>query len=351
VKIKENKISEGDIHSNGVISFDEGEPGTHAGNLTAVTDIEIKDDNTVAGDAIAGGNLSLFGNAAVTGTATANATIAPIGLPSPVFTAGGTHVIVPKDGSLTLAPGSYGKIEVKTRGKLFLTAGDYFMDKLEIERAAVLSVDVFAGPVNINVVTELKFEARTEIIITPSGQTSTNQLTFTTLQPDTVDIGDESLILGWIIAPNAEVHFDEDCRFKGSVVAEAITVDEEVIFVPHSSAMILSKVVSAESQEEAADQTIAAVTSYELSQNYPNPFNPSTTIRFSLREAGTVRLSIYNLQGQEVRGLISTPMNAGQHTIAWDGKDNRGQLVPSGTYIYRFSVNGFVQTKRMSLVK
>ncbi|MGH7452145.1 MAG: FlgD immunoglobulin-like domain containing protein [bacterium] len=351
VKIEDNVISEGDIHSNGTINFEDGEPGTHTGNLTAVGDIEIDEDNTIVGDAIAGGNLDLSGHATVTGTATANATVAAIGLPSPSFSAGGTDVTVPEKRSLTLAPGSYGNVKVKNRGTLFLTTGDYFMNKLELEHAGILSIDVASGPVNINVVTALEFEERTEVVITPSGQASTNQVTFTTLQQDTVDIGDESLILGWIIAPQAEVHFDEDCRFKGSVVAEAITVDDEVIFVSHSSALLLSKASPAARDAETADKSTDVVTSYELSQNYPNPFNPSTTIQFSLKEAGTVQLSIYNLQGQEVRALVSAPMNPGQHAINWDGKDNRGQFVPSGIYLYKLSVNGFVQTKKMSLVK
>ncbi len=351
VEIEGNEVSEGDIHSNGTISFDGGEPGTHTGNLTAVGGIEIDKDNTIVGDAIAGGELDLSGKATVTGTATALADVTPIGLLSPSFSAGGAEVAVPEKSSLTLAPGSYGKVKVKNRGTLFLTAGDYFMDKLELERAGILSIDVSSGPVNINVVTALEFEERTEVVITPSGQASTNQVTFTTLQQDTVDIGDESLILGWIIAPQAEVHFDEDCRFKGAVVAEAITVDEEVIFVPHSSSLHLSKAAPAASDGETANKSTGVVASYELSQNYPNPFNPSTTIQFSLKEAGTVQLRIYNLQGQEVRALLSAPMNPGQHTINWDGKDNRGQSMPTGVYLYKLSVNGFVQTKKMSLVK
>jgi hypothetical protein len=166
-----------------------------------------------------------------------------------------------------------------------------------------------------------------------------------------VDIGEEALISGWIIAPQAEVHFDEDCKFKGAVVAEAITVDDEVIFVPHSSSLLLSKAAPAASDGEAANKSTGVAASYELSQNYPNPFNPTTTIRFNLKENGAVRLTIYNLRGQEVRTLIATEMNAGQHEIIWDGKDEHGQLVPSGVYLYKLSVNGFVQTKKMSFVK
>jgi len=90
---------------------------------------------------------------------------------------------------------------------------------------------------------------------------------------------------------------------------------------------------------------------YALEQNYPNPFNPSTSIAFSVKEAGVVQLSIYNLHGQEVRTLINGQMNTGFHSVNWDGKDERGQIVPSGVYLYKLRVNGFAQTRKMTFMK
>lgn len=351
VKIEGNEISEGDIHSNGRITFDKGEPGEHTGNLTAVADIKIEKNNRVVGNAIAGGNLLLIGNAAVSGTAADHAGVAALGLPTPFFTAGGKDVTVSKRESKTLEPGAYDEVEIKKRGTLFLTAGDYFMDELETDDGAVISIDVSAGPVNINVVNEIDWDEDTEIVITPDGQAATNQVTFTTLQNKKMKIGEESLILGWLIAPNAEVHFDDDCRFKGSVVAKSITADEEVIFVSHASSLHLPKPTLSAETDETGSESVSVVTDYELAQNYPNPFNPTTTIRFNLKETGAVRLTVYNLRGQEVRTLIAAEMNTGQHAMVWDGKDDLGQLVPSGVYLYKLSVNGFVQTKKMSLVK
>jgi hypothetical protein len=348
VKIDGNEISEGDIHSNGKITFGKGEPGTHTGNLTAVDDIKIEKKNRIAGDAIAGDDLFLLGDATVSGTAADHANVAPLGLPKPSFTAGGNDVTVPKKESRHLAPGSYDDVEIKKKGTLFLTAGDYFINELDTDKGAVLSIDVSAGPVNINVAKELEFDEHTEIVITPAG--ATNQVAFTALQHKKVDIGEESLILGWLIAPNAEVHFDEKCRFQGSVVAKSITVEEDVIFFSHASTRYLPRPAHLADAEER-DATPTVVIDYELAQNYPNPFNPTTTIRFSLKEAGFVSLSIYNLQGQEVRNLLAADMNAGRHEMTWDGKDNRGRPAPSGMYFYRLGVNGFVQTKKMSLVK
>ena len=92
-------------------------------------------------------------------------------------------------------------------------------------------------------------------------------------------------------------------------------------------------------------------TEYALGQNVPNPFNPSTTIDYRLPEAGDVQLVIYNLLGQEVRTLVQESMDAGFHSVIWDGKDEFGKQVASGIYIYRMSVGDFSQVQRMMLLK
>ncbi len=349
VKIDENKISAGDIHSNGKITFGRGEPGAHAGNLTAAGDITIARNNTITGNVFAGDELTLEGNASISGTVQENAAVAALGLPVSSFTPGKTDVTVPKRGSLTLPPGTYDDLEVREHGTLFLSSGDYFFDNFDTDENAIVSIDVAAGPVAINVAKELELDEEVEVLITPSGQAASNQVSFITLQQKKVDLGEDALILGWIYAPKAEVHFDEDCRFKGTVVAKSITVEEGVIFVPHSFSTQLTKATASAQETIGSEQ--AAVSSYALEQNYPNPFNPATTIRFQMKEAGAVHLSIYNLQGQLVRTLIAGEMAAGQHHLQWDGRDQRGRLVPSGTYFYKLRVNGFEQTKKMMLTK
>ncbi len=90
---------------------------------------------------------------------------------------------------------------------------------------------------------------------------------------------------------------------------------------------------------------------YALGQNVPNPFNPSTTIDYRLPEAGDVQLVIYNLLGQEVRTLVQESMDAGFHSVVWDGTDEFGKQVASGIYIYRMSVADFTRVQRMMLLK
>jgi hypothetical protein len=95
----------------------------------------------------------------------------------------------------------------------------------------------------------------------------------------------------------------------------------------------------------------AKPSSFGLEQNQPNPFNPSTTIAFQLPDATQVKLAIYNVLGQEVQMLVNEFRQAGRYTVVWDGKDAIGRQVASGIYVYRLVADGFVQNKRMTLVK
>ncbi len=98
-------------------------------------------------------------------------------------------------------------------------------------------------------------------------------------------------------------------------------------------------------------------TDFELFQSYPNPFNPSTKIEYALPVKGNVTLKVYNLTGMEVRTLAEGTKNAGQHALTWDGKDNRGNDVASGIYLYRIEIKpesgreDFTMSRRMVLMR
>jgi hypothetical protein len=89
---------------------------------------------------------------------------------------------------------------------------------------------------------------------------------------------------------------------------------------------------------------------YSLEQNYPNPFNPETTIGYTLRKAGAVRLSIYNLMGKEIASW-SEVRSSGGHKIVWNGRDSRGLSVPSGIYLYRLESEGYTSSRKMLMVR
>ncbi len=79
--------------------------------------------------------------------------------------------------------------------------------------------------------------------------------------------------------------------------------------------------------------------SFNLKQNYPNPFNTSTSISYSLSEPMYVELVVYNTTGQRVRKLCEGLIQQGYHTTVWNGRNNSGETVTSGCYLYQLETN------------
>jgi len=86
-------------------------------------------------------------------------------------------------------------------------------------------------------------------------------------------------------------------------------------------------------------------------QNHPNPFNLGTAITYNLPRQSQVKLSIYNLLGQQVDVLIDGDQPEGNHSVNWNGTDYRGRTLSTGIYFYRFEADDVVQTKKMLLLK
>ncbi len=103
---------------------------------------------------------------------------------------------------------------------------------------------------------------------------------------------------------------------------------------------------------DGKDLTIIMPDDYKLEQNYPNPFNPTTTIAYYLPIRDRISLKVYDMLGREVRTLINNEdVEAGRREIVWDGKDNIGRSVASGTYFYKLRFGNFEKTNKMMLVK
>jgi hypothetical protein len=87
-------------------------------------------------------------------------------------------------------------------------------------------------------------------------------------------------------------------------------------------------------------------TVYSLSQNYPNPFNPTTQIQFALPKGSFVKLSVFNVIGQEIQVLVNRNMSAGNYKVNFDASK-----LNSGMYLYRIETADFTSVRKMLLVK
>ena len=88
-----------------------------------------------------------------------------------------------------------------------------------------------------------------------------------------------------------------------------------------------------------------------LSSGYPNPFNPRTTISFGLPQTTHVNLAVYDQRGRRVRTLMDSVVAAGERAVEWDGRDDWGQPVASGTYVARLVTEQGIRTSKLTLAK
>ena len=85
--------------------------------------------------------------------------------------------------------------------------------------------------------------------------------------------------------------------------------------------------------------------------NYPNPFNPSTTINFAIPRSDNVKVAVFNIKGQQVDIILDDFVEAGQHTIAWNGTNSKGRRVSSGIYFTRLTSGNESRFLKMLLLK
>jgi len=102
---------------------------------------------------------------------------------------------------------------------------------------------------------------------------------------------------------------------------------------------------------DIAENPRALPNEFRLEQNYPNPFNPATTIPFHLEKSASIKLSVINLMGQTVRTLSEGRLAAGDHLMQWDGRNDAGQIVPTGAYLMRLENGKRSQIKRLMMIK
>jgi len=100
-----------------------------------------------------------------------------------------------------------------------------------------------------------------------------------------------------------------------------------------------------------AEEPINYPLTYSLKQNFPNPFNPETRIYFEIPNQEHISIVIYNILGQKIRNLAMDTYPAGKHILNWNGRNDNGELVSSGTYIVRMKAGNYIDSKKMLLIR
>ena len=126
---------------------------------------------------------------------------------------------------------------------------------------------------------------------------------------------------------------------------DSLTVDDVV--VNHNLATTVNFVLKETSNEDDYLPVLATA----LNGNYPNPFNPETTISYSLKEAGRVKLEVYNIKGQLVRSLVDEVQATGHYKLVFNAKDDRGRSIASGVYMLKMVAPGYQKSTKMILMQ
>ncbi len=101
----------------------------------------------------------------------------------------------------------------------------------------------------------------------------------------------------------------------------------------------------------SANELIAKPESYALNPNYPNPFNPTTTISYALPEQSQVKMTVFDIRGQEILTLQDDVKPPGNYEVHWNGVDDSGNPASTGVYFCRLDADGFNQTIKMVLLR
>ncbi len=101
----------------------------------------------------------------------------------------------------------------------------------------------------------------------------------------------------------------------------------------------------------SVNETSPLPQTFSLQQNFPNPFNPGTLIQYQIPARTQVELVVYDLSGKKVRTLVNATQESGMKTVTWNGKDEQGRSVAAGVYVYRLQAGGYMETKKMVLLK
>lgn len=173
---------------------------------------------------------------------------------------------------------------------------------------------------------------------------------FSSCLGDTFSMGDNYFVFRFDDKNYDEIHYFQypDLIYLGYYFGRGLGLTQRTI--EGGGDIIVGAVIDGkvfgDTTTTSIDEEFDISNNFELHQNYPNPFNPVTIIKYTLKDAGLVKIKVYNILGSEVAELVNEMKEAGYHSAEFNASN-----LPSGVYIYTMQVNGFSSSNKMLLLK
>jgi hypothetical protein len=148
--------------------------------------------------------------------------------------------------------------------------------------------------------------------------------------------GDSATLTARLYGTLAATLLMSDTMFQGNIKVTSNDPANPIVNIPVSLSVLTDVAFDADNLPGE----------FVLYQNYPNPFNPTTTISYGVPNRGLVQLNVYDILGRKVATLVNEEMAPGRHEVTWDASG-----MASGVFFYRLVAGGFVNTKKVTLMR
>ena len=132
--------------------------------------------------------------------------------------------------------------------------------------------------------------------------------------------------------------------YTGSTTISVSATDDKGL--TGASTLIIISIVG-----ELSIQNQDVAEKFTISEAFPNPFNPSTSLKFDVHKKEMVNITIYDLLGNRIKNLVNDHYPIGSHSVSWHARNDQGQKVSAGVYLYKVHAGDFQSTKKMILLK
>ncbi len=275
---------------------------------------------------------------------------------------GTDNIIVGWNKEVVLDPDDYKNIVIKPKGKLILTGGIYNIQSLDARNYSQL---LFRSSSEVRIAG--KMDTDFKVYIGPEESTDLNASDIVFFVdgingmrgklwslPKAVQIGVKNTVCANFYVPNGTLWLGSCSTVNGSLIGKNVIIgmNATVELASYLGISTLGKPIVDHDSDLIKEEFKTSIPNwFSVAQNYPNPFNSETIIIYTIPEQSHVSLDIYNVVGEKIITLTNTQMSAGYHSVNWNGKNSRDQIVTSGIYLCKIQAGGHQKTIQMLLLK